>query len=122
MKFTKDNLPKNANELEKLVQLYGLRPVGYVTHRDMKVYLADTDLEMDRPKDYPWGYYQTLWFVQSPKNDEKFDMGSWETYDSMHDKEQEWTPETKRKARHQTAVNRAAEWIDANFKVGRYGH
>lgn len=121
MRFNRKNLPKKPVELDEFVRQRGLRPLGVAEHKGRKIYLAETDLEMDRPIEYPWGYYQTAWFVTSPASDEKFDGGSWVEFESMHDTEQNWTPETKRQARIQTTVQHAAKWIDSNIETGRYG-
>lgn len=121
MKFNKKHLPKTPNELDEFVRQNGLRPIGVAEHKGRKVFLAETDLELDRPMEYPWGYYQMAWFVTRPDSDEKFDGGSWVEFEAMHDKDMSWTPETKRDARMNATLEHAASWIDRNIETGRYG-
>ena len=112
-------LPKTRAELERFVQIKGMRAVGVAEHQGRSIYLAETDLETNKPMEYPWGYYQTAWFIEG-KN-EAFDVGSWIEFDSMHDKDKEWTPETKRQMRENAALQEAMKWIDRNKDNGRYG-
>lgn len=111
---------KRASDLEKFLAHFGLRPVIKKNVQGRYIYIAETDLEMDRPAEYPWGYYQVAWFISHPNNDEKLDGGSWVEFDSMHDKEMGWTQETKRMARHNEAYNQALHWLNSNKEVGRY--
>jgi len=84
--------------------------------------LAETDLEHDKKWEpgYELGYYQVAWFVSDPNSMEKLDVGSWFDFAPLHDLEEEWTAETKRDARIQTALQAAQHWIDRSEQVGRY--
>lgn len=119
--FSLKHLPKTRNELEKFVMENGLHPYGVVSYKGRDIFLAETELENDKPE-YPWGYYQAAWFVTSPKSMEKFDGGSWGEYEAMHDLGEGWSQETKRLARINDMVRKAQDWIDKSEKAGRYAH
>lgn len=119
-KFNRKRLPKSRNELDEFVRENGLRPYGVIGYKGRDIFLAETELEMDRPLEYPWGYYQGAWFVTSPNSMERFDGGSWGEYEAMHDSDKNWTPETKRQARMNDMLRKAQEWIDKSEEVGRY--
>jgi len=120
MEFNRFNMPKSREDIDRFVREYGLRPSGTVSYKGRDIFIAETDLETDKPEEYPWGYYQVAWFVTSPKSMEKLDLGSWAEYEAMHDKDQSWTPRTKRVARVNDVVNRARHFIDSSEEVGRY--
>lgn len=117
MKFNSKNLPKTKLQLEEFVREHGLRAYGKVEYRGKEIYLAETELEK-ATEQYPWGYYQTSWFVN--KDDDKLDIGSWVEFEAMHDMDEGWTQETKRQARLQTAVKNAQGYIDACIEVGKF--
>jgi len=119
-KFDRFNLPKTRDQIDRFVREYKLRPAEVVNYKGRDIFIAETDLEMDQKKAYPWGYYQVVWFVTHPKSMEKLDIGSWAEYEAMHDKEAGWTPETKRRARINDTVNKARHFIDVSEEVGRY--
>jgi len=121
MKFNKNRLPKTRQELDEFVRQHGLRPFGVVRYRDRDIFIAETDVETDKPCDYPLGYYQTAWFLTKPDSDEKMDIGRWLEFEYMHDFKQDWTTETKRQARAQAAIEDAIKFIDRSFEKGRYG-
>jgi len=121
-KFDRFNMPKTREDIDRFVREFHLRPAGVVSYKGRDIFIAETDLEMDRPIEYPWGYYQVAWFVSSPKSMEKLDIGNWAEYESMHDKEQSWTPETKRTARINDVVNQARKFINQSEEVGRYAN
>lgn len=112
--------PKNESELEKFVIDNGLHPFGMTEYKGAKLYLADTELETNKPKTYPWGYYQVAWFVAASASKGKIDGGSWVEFDAMHDKDAGWSQEEKRRRRIEAAIENAKEWIDLNEKSGRY--
>ena len=120
MKFTKRNLPKTRNQLDEFVREYELRPVGVTSWKGRDIFLAETDLEVDNPIDFPWGYYQVLWVVSHPNDMEKFDIGSWVDFDKNHDEEACWSKEEKRRARQREAINQACRWINTSEEAGRY--
>ena len=120
MKFTRTHLPKSRAQLEQFVHDNGLRPYAVTEYRGRDIFLAETDLELDRPEEHPWGYYQTAWFVTAPHSTEKMDGGSWLEFAAMHDLEEGWTQDTKREARIQATIQMASQWIDKNIEVGRY--
>ena len=109
-----------VSDLEKFLAYKGLRQVTKREYKGHYIYIAETDLETNQPKQYPWGYYQTAWFVSRPDSQEKLDGGSWLEFDAMHDKEEGWTQETKRMARHNAAYQEAVKWLESNFEVKRY--
>jgi len=121
MRFNKKRLPKTRQQLDEFVREHGLRPFGVVRYRDRDIFIAETDLETDQPVKYPWGYYQTAWFLTRPDSDEKMDIGRWLEFEAMHDLTKDWTTETKRQARAQAAIEDAIKFIDRSFEKGRYG-
>ncbi len=122
MKWSNKNLPRSRTQLEQFVRDNGLHAYGVVHYKGRDIFLAETELENDKPLEYPWGYYQAAWFVSSPSSMEKFDVGSWAEYEAMHDKEQGWTLEAKRKARLNDVLTRATKWIDESEEAGRYAN
>ncbi len=110
--------PKNETELDSFVRDNGLHPYGKLDYKGTTVFVAETELETNKPNEYPWGYYQAAWFVSCPEG--KIDGGSWVEFEAMHDKESGWTQEEKRMRRIQTAIENAKEWIDKNVEAGRY--
>lgn len=110
----------NETQLEVFVTKHGLHPVGKVDLPGVTVYLAETELETNKPKQYPWGYYQVAWFVSASASKGKIDGGSWVEFEAMHDLEQNWTTEEKRKRRIDAAIENAKEWISKNVETGRY--
>jgi hypothetical protein len=107
-------------ELEQFVKDKGLHPYGMMDIDGSKVFIAETELETNKPNEYPWGYYQVAWFVSSSASHGKIDGGSWVEFEAMHDKDQSWTQEEKRQKRIQAAIENAQEWIELNIKAGRY--
>ena len=73
-KWNKKNLPNTRLKMEQFIQDCGLHPYGVERYRGRDILLAETDLEVDRPAEYPWGYYQTSWFMTT-ENTEK--MAGW---------------------------------------------
>ena len=118
MKFSKKNLPKTTADLEQFVKIQGLRPVEVVPYKGIKIFLAETDLETDRPFEYNWGYYQTSWFINSTTAEDRFEGGSWVEFDAMHDSNAGWTPETKRQARINAALAQAQDFINKSLETG----
>ena len=112
MKFNKSHLPKSRTDLEKFVNQHGLHAYGKVEYKGRDIFLAETDLERDKPKVHPWGYFQTAWFVNSTSKENSFDVGSWVEFDAMHDLDEEWTQETKRRARINAAIGQAQDFIN----------
>lgn len=121
MKYNRQRLPRDGGELDEFARERGLRPVQKSEYRGSDIYIAETDLEMDRPVEYPWGYYQVMFCVSGMASKGKPDIALWGEYPAMHDKEKGWTPETKQKARIADMVEKAKLFIDENIRVGRYG-
>jgi len=111
--------PKTREELDQFVVGVGLRPYGVVEYKGRDIFLAESELETDQPKIYPFGYWQVAWFCTKPDSQEKMDIGRWIDFDPFHDTEEGWTPETKRQARIQCALVDAQSWIDKNIEKGR---
>ena len=115
-------MPKSVAELDDFVRKHGFRPVGKWTYKQMEIYVAESDLMLNKPTEYPWGYYMTTWFVENPiavnNEDHKFDVGSWVEFDAMHD--MGYSTETRRVMRHNAAKQNAQEWIDNNLRSSRY--
>ena len=74
-KFDRFNMPKSREDIDRFVREFHLRPAGTVSYKGRDIFIAETDLEMDKPIEYPWGYYQVAWFVSSPTSMEKLDIG-----------------------------------------------
>ena len=115
--------PQTQSELDAYVRKNNFRPVGKWTYRELQIYIAESELIMNKPKEYPWGYYMVSWFVENPVNnaDSKFDVGSWLEFDPMHDSEKSWSQRTKQEARINATLAHAQDWIDKNREVERYG-
>jgi hypothetical protein len=111
MRFNKRTLPKTRLDLDKFVQERGLHAYGVVAYKGRDIFLAETELETDLSQ-YSWGYYQTSWFVNSQHAEEQFEGGSWLEFDAMHDSDEGWTPEGKRKARLAAAEAMAKDFIN----------
>lgn len=110
----------NETELEQFVKDKGLHPYGKVQLSGTEVFIAETELETNKPNRYPWGYYQVAWFVSASASKGKIDGGSWVEFEAMHDSDKGWTPEEKRQRRIQAAIDNAQEWVDRNIETGRY--
>lgn len=107
-------------ELEqKFLPAKGLRPLMKIDEKMGTIFIAESDLETDRPLDYPWGYYQTAWFIATKASKGKIDGGSWMEFESMHDTNLNLTKDQKQQARVNTALSQAKEFIDKNLKTGR---
>lgn len=99
----------------------GLHPVSRETTPYGDIFIAETELELDRPAEFPWGYFQTFYCIggtAASKNN--MDIGQWLEFDAMHDSDKGWTPATKRQARLKATRDAAQAFIDANVEVGRY--
>jgi hypothetical protein len=110
----------NETTLENFVKTKGLHPIGKMDLPGATIYLAETELETNKPRAYPWGYYQVSWFVSASASKGKIDGGSWVEFDAMHDLDQSWTQEEKKNRRIQAAIENAKEWVDRNIQAGRY--
>ena len=122
MNFNRKNPPRTRKDLDEFVRIHGLRPYGVIRYKDRDIFIAETDLENDRPMECPWGYFQTVWFTTRPNNEDLIDVGRPIDFEAMHDKEEGWTSETKRIARIQTALNDAMKFIDQSIQTGRLEH
>jgi len=119
MRFNKNNLPKSREDLDRFVREHELRPYGVIEYRGRDIFLAETDLVVDKSIECPFGYWQVAWFTTKPDSTEDMDIGRGIDFDAMHDSEQGWTAEAKRKARIETAIQDAQNWIDKSIKTGR---
>lgn len=112
MRFNRRHLPKTRSDLDRFVREYGLSPVGVTSYKNRDIFVAETELETDRPYEYDWGYFQTAWFVNSCDAEEQFEVGSWIEFDAMHDSDEGWTPKAKRMARINSAMSAAKDYIN----------
>jgi len=110
----------NETELDHFIRTKGLYPYGKVDYNGAIVYLAETELETNKPNQYPWGYYQTAWFVSASASKGKIDGGSWVEFEAMHDSDKGWSKNEKKQRRIESAMENAREWIDKNVQTGRY--
>lgn len=110
----------NETELEQFVKDKGLHPVGKVDLPGATIYIAETELETNKPRQYPWGYYQVAWFVSASVSKGKIDGGSWVEFEAMHDLDKSWTKEEKKDKRILAAIENAKEWVSKNIETGRY--
>lgn len=122
MNLKNKRLPRTEAELDDFCRSHGLIPYGKVEDKSATIYLAETGHEFDRHRvrSYPWGYYQTAWFVQASASKGKFDGGSWLEFDAMHDNDKGWSKDTKREKRIEAALTQAREWVDKNVESKRY--
>jgi len=102
------------------MQIKGMHPTAKVEYKNAEIYIAETELEQDRPNEYPWGYYQTFWVVRPQGQDNRFDGGAWLEFEAMHDPDRDWTLTQKADARENSALEQAQKWIDASNEMGRY--
>lgn len=119
MKFSKKNMPKTRADLDRFVRDHGLNPVGVSTYRGRDIFIAETEYENDRPIEFPTGYYQVAWFINSNDSHEKLDVGRGIDFDALHDMECGWTMEAKRQSRINTSLLDAHNWINKSIEVGR---
>lgn len=101
------------------VRQNGLNPVGITQYKGKNIYIAETEFENDRPIEYPTGYWQVAWFINSQHSEEKLDVGRGLDFEALHDMMEGWTPRAKRDARINAAINDAKHWIDSSIEVGR---
>jgi len=120
MQWTRTHLPSSRAQLEQFVKDNNLHPFAVANYKGRDIFLAETELELDKPEEYPWGYYQTAWFVTRPDSMEKMDGGSWLEFEAMHDTDASWTPQTKQEARIEATKKMAMNWIDKSEQAGRY--
>lgn len=100
--------------LEQAVQRAGLNPIKKIEEGDNTIYLAETDLEINR--EYPFGYYQTAWFLAT-KGSKGLEVGRALNFERSHDKEKGWTETERRERRIKAALEDAREWIKNSGKV-----
>jgi len=105
-------VPKTTKELEEFCRIKGLRLQDRISHPGGEIYIAETDLEMDNRREFPWGYYQVGYFLVNKLSKGKFLGGRWMDFDAMHDSDKGWTQETKRKARINVAKEEAAKVLE----------
>lgn len=111
----------DGSTFEDFCRKKGLRPSKKIEDTHATIYIAETDLELDRPFEYPWGYYQTVWAISGKASKGKLDMAQWLEFESMHDKEQSLSVEGKRQARINATIKVARSVIDKCLETGRYG-
>lgn len=108
----KKKYPKTVRELEEFCRVKGMRLRDRVSDKNGEIYIAHTDLELDNNREFPWGYYQVAYFLVNKKSKGKFFGGRWMDFDAMHDSDKGWTPETKRIARENVAIEEARKVLE----------
>jgi len=111
--------PTTRQGLDDFIRQLNFTPVGVTKYRGREIFVAESDFLNDNP-DYPWGYYRTAWFVTKKDSEEKMEIGRFIEFESMHDRDENWTKEGKRSARIQAAIADAEKWIDKCKTVGHY--
>lgn len=111
----------DGSEFEKFCRIKGLHPVKKITDPKADIFVAETDWMNDNPREFPWGYYQTVWAVAGKASKGKIDVARWLNFDVMHDKEKNLSIEGKKQARINAAVEDARGFVHENLKVARYG-
>ena len=119
MRFSRQNLPKSRDDLDRFVREHELRPYGVVEYKGRDIFIAETDLVQDNSAECPLGFYQVAWFITKPDSTEDMDIGRGIDFEARHDSDNNWTQEAKRDARIQTAIKDAQRFIDNSIKTGR---
>ena len=96
-----------VEQIPEFLMHKGFWPVKKVRFPNGDIYLADTDLETDKPGQYPFGYYQTLYILVSKRSNGKVDIKQWLEFDAFHDMQKSWSLETKRNKRIETTLAQA---------------
>lgn len=65
----------------------------------------------NKPKDYPWGYYQTA-FALFRKEAE---VGQWFEFDALHDSSEMMDPVQKMQARVNTVLSAAEHYLESRY-------
>jgi len=108
-------------EFERFCQIKGLRPICKLEEKKATIGIAETDYENDKRDAHPWGYYQTVYAVAGKASQGKVDVAQWLEFDALHDKDKDWSQETKRQARINVTIKIAKEFVEKNIEAGRYG-
>ena len=94
-------------DLETAVHKAGLRPLKKINHKDSTIYVAESELEINN--DYPFGYFQTAWFISKGN---ELEVGRALNFERNHDPEKGWTENQKRDKRIEAAILDAKTWIN----------
>lgn len=114
----------NAQELEAICRKAGMAPEEKEQVREGIIYIADgffplPHIQLRRfggePGEFPFGAWCTMWWFAD--NEEKVVCGQPLIFDAMHDKEKEWLPETKKRARVTKAMLEAKGFLATREKV-----
>ncbi len=104
----------SKENVEKLCRLLGMAPAERFDLDHGIVFIADSGTLLFNQRDYKTPHYKTMWFVAS--EDDRVDYGPVLYFDWNHDDNENWTSETKRRAR----INRARAEA-AGFMRSRQG-
>lgn len=107
-----------VSQLEDSLHNHGLRAVTKVSDPYADIYIAETDLEKP-DKEFPWGFYQTAWFLVTNKSHGNIDIGRPLYFDAMHDREKGWTQEQKRQMRIGATIEDARGFVRLCLESGR---
>ena len=105
-------LPRTINELQEFCKIKGLRLNDKIPTKNGDIYIAETDLEMDNRREFPWGYYQVFYVITNRLSKGKFLCGRWMDFDAMHDKDKGWSTTEKRNARLRAVEAEARKIIE----------
>lgn len=108
-----------VEEFGHFMGIKGLRPVQRIERPKATIFIAETDYETDRPKEFPLGYYQTVFAIATRASKGKMDLMSFLEFDAFHDMEEGWTTDQKRNARINMTIKEADTFIKKNVEAGR---
>ncbi len=97
-----------------------MHQVMKISEKNGDIYIAETEWENDRPKEYPLGYFQTAYFLMSRRSEGKVDVGQWLEFDAFHDLQKGWTAESKRDARISATANQAKNVLHSLTRKEQY--
>lgn len=113
----------NKDRLNQFCRSNGLEPVVKHTFPEGEVYVAEgftmSPEEIDpisvKSGDFPFGAYAVAYFIA--RGEDKIQYGPVLFFDAFHDKEEGWTPERKRQARLNKALEEARGFLKTREKV-----
>jgi len=107
-------------EFERFCQIKGFRAVERIEDPKATIVIAETDWEKPT-REFPLGYYQTVFAVGGKASKGKVDVAQWLEFDAFHDKDKGMTPREKELSRRRATLEEARKFVEKNIETGRYG-
>lgn len=90
-------------------EIVGTRPMEKYQTKYGELCIADGFIAKPM-QDFPWGHFKTAWVL---KRDDKPICAGGYCFDGLHDPDQEWDQDTKRKARINACRQEAEDFIES---------